>query len=144
MDCPRCRNELRVEKYQGIEVDRCTSCQGMWLEYGELDQLEDTVFDQDELKGSMVYRPLRGDLPCPDCQRPLTAFLYRAYDLELDYCEGEHGVWLDHGEEERVREFMRQRPKDLSRSATAEQAFADFLGRVKSRSFADRIKGWFK
>ena len=144
MDCPRCGNQLRVEQHRGIEVDRCTSCKGVWLDYGELDELEDTVFDQDELKGTTMYRPLQGELLCPKCQRPMTAFLYRAYDLELDYCQGEHGVWLDHGEEERVRELMGQRPKDLARSARAEREFAAFLARVKSRSFADRIKGWFK
>ena len=46
MNCPRCNDELEVENYKGIEVDRCSQCQGMWLDYGELDQLEDVVLDE--------------------------------------------------------------------------------------------------
>jgi ribosomal protein L37AE/L43A len=55
MDCPRCKTALRIEDYRGIEVDRCPQCQGMWLDYGELDQLEDKVLDKDDLKGTLVY-----------------------------------------------------------------------------------------
>ena len=65
MDCPRCGSELKGENYKGIEVDKCVGCEGMWLDYSELDQLEDTVMDADEFKGSMVTRPAEGELPCP-------------------------------------------------------------------------------
>ncbi|MFB3077055.1 MAG: zf-TFIIB domain-containing protein, partial [Lysobacterales bacterium] len=31
MDCPKCGSNLKVTKYKGIEVDKCESCEGMWL-----------------------------------------------------------------------------------------------------------------
>jgi Zn-finger nucleic acid-binding protein len=145
MHCPRCNVELEVEQYKEIEIDRCPNCQGMWLDYPELDQLEDIAFDVDELKGTMVYSPRTSELLCPRCKQPMKAFEYRAYyDLELDFCPGEHGFWLDAGEEKRVLELMRQTEKDLKRKATAEAEWANFLRKAGSKSFFDKVKGLFR
>lgn len=144
MNCPRCNTALLVEDYKGIEIDRCSNCQGMWLDYHEVDQLEDVVLDEDEVKGTMMFRSFRGDLHCPQCQDPMQMFHYRGYDLELDYCPREHGFWLDPGEEKRVLELMEQRTKDLRRSASAEAEWSGLLKRLKSKSFADRMKGLFR
>ena len=144
MNCPRCNSELKVENYKGIEVDRCPQCQGIWLDYGELDQLEDTVLDKDEIKGMMMYSPLKGELPCPKCGVAMQCFNYRAWNLELDFCEQGHGTWLDAGEEKRVLELMEQRIKDLDRKAKAEAEWGDFLRKVGSPSFFDKVKGLFR
>ena len=71
-------------------------------------------------------------------------FRYRHYDLELDFCEAEHGFWLDKGEEKRVLEIMQQRLKDLKRSASAEVEWDKFLSQVNTRSFMDKVKDLFK
>ncbi len=144
MNCPRCNSELKVEDYRGIEVDRCPQCQGMWLDYGELDQLEDLVLDQDEIKGTIIYSPLKGELPCPKCGKPMQRFSYRAYNLELDLCEQGHGTWLDAGEEEKVLEIMEQRIKDLDRKTKAEAEWGDFLNNLRSPSFFSKVKGLFR
>ena len=140
MDCPRCGSELKAEKYQGIEVDKCVSCEGMWLDYSELDQLEDRELDSDELKGSMVTRPVGSEISCPVCQAAMLQFRYRYNELWLDVCEANHGFWLDKGEEKRVLELMEQRVKDLNRSTSAEQDWARLLGRVRSKPFFDKVK----
>ena len=144
MQCPRCLEQLTIKPFKGIEVDRCQSCGGMWLDFEELDHLEDTVLDQDEIKGMLMYRQRSGDLSCPRCQGSLQVFNYRAYDLEIDFCENEHGFWLDAGEERRIRDLMKQRVKDLDQAAGAEMEWAAFLKRFKSRSFTDKLKGMFR
>ena len=144
MKCPRCNIELKTENYKDIEVDRCSQCNGMWLDYGELDQLEDTVLDKDEIKGTMIYSKSQGDLACPKCGETMQRFNYRAYDLELDFCGQGHGTWLDAGEEKRVLELMEQRIKDLNRKAKAEAEWSDFLRKVRSPSFFDKVKGLFR
>ena len=144
MNCPRCKNDLKVEDYRGIEVDRCPQCQGIWLDYGELDQLEDLVLDEDEIKGTMMYSPLKGGLSCPKCDKPMQRFSYRGYNLELDFCEQGHGMWLDAGEEKRVLEIMEQRIKDLNRKAKAEAEWGDFLRKLRSPSFFGKVKGLFR
>ncbi len=39
MLCPSCQNELRISERQGIEIDYCPKCRGIWLDRGELDKL---------------------------------------------------------------------------------------------------------
>ena len=41
MVCPRCGMTMDVEKAEGIEVDVCLSCGGVWLDQGELDKLKE-------------------------------------------------------------------------------------------------------
>jgi len=37
--CPKCREELEVILFRENTVDRCTGCQGVWLDAGELERL---------------------------------------------------------------------------------------------------------
>ncbi len=39
MQCPVCQVELRLAERQGIEIDYCPKCRGVWLDRGELDKL---------------------------------------------------------------------------------------------------------
>jgi Zn-finger nucleic acid-binding protein len=144
MDCPRCSAPLEHESLKGIEVDRCGSCEGLWLDHVELDLLEDTVMDEDERKGTMMYAVRPSDISCPRCAGPMRTFNYRAYNLPIDECEEQHGFWLDSGEEKRVLDLMKQRTKDLKRSASAEDEWGKLLNRLKSKSFSDRMKGLFR
>ena len=39
MKCPKCGHDLKTEDLDGIEIDRCTFCEGVFFDAGELDQL---------------------------------------------------------------------------------------------------------
>ena len=40
MDCPVCKTErLSMMERQGIEIDYCPKCRGVWLDRGELDKI---------------------------------------------------------------------------------------------------------
>jgi acetyl-CoA carboxylase beta subunit len=39
MKCPKCGHELKAQELEGIEVDRCTFCEGFFVDAGELEQL---------------------------------------------------------------------------------------------------------
>ena len=39
MLCPNCRVELKMTDRQGVEVDYCPQCRGVWLDRGELDKI---------------------------------------------------------------------------------------------------------
>ena len=77
----------------------------------------------------------------------MTAFNYRAYDLELDTCEDEHGFWLDVGEEGRVRDIIDERVRGLERSASSEASwdkFLDGLGGGGGGGVWNSITGFFR
>lgn len=39
MACPICRTPLTMSERQGIEIDYCPACRGVWLDRGELDKI---------------------------------------------------------------------------------------------------------
>lgn len=125
MNCPKCKTELTKKYYKGmIEVDSCPACRGMWLDFNELDKLEDVVFDDDARKGSLAHFQSKTNYPCPQCGAALDEFQYRLCDLRLDTCaKNEHGFWLDAGEDERVITLMRRRAADIECKLDAESAW---------------------
>ena len=144
LKCPRDETELIIEHHKGIEVDHCPTCNGRWLDHHELDQLEALAApDEDTRKAMVEYAKRPSDLKCPVCEKQMRAFNYRAYNLEIDTCEDEHGFWLDAGEEGRVHDIMEERVRGLARAASAEEAWGKFLGRVGNRGVWDNIKGMF-
>ena len=39
MQCPKCHETLNMTDRQGIEIDYCPRCRGVWLDRGELDKI---------------------------------------------------------------------------------------------------------
>ena len=116
MNCPRCNVALDGHKYRDLEVDHCPNCRGLWLDFDEMDLLEDSANKEEVLKGTRDYARRPGDLPCPHCDALMDVFNYRAYNLPIEHCPNNHGYWLDKGEEDRVLELMkpaRPRPPPL-------------------------------
>lgn len=47
MKCPTCQSvELVMSERQGVEIDYCPSCRGIWLDRGELDKILDRANSQ--------------------------------------------------------------------------------------------------
>ena len=121
MECPKCGAMLIQKYYKAmLEVDYCPACRGMWLDFDELDKLEDMAFDEDEFKGSLIHREAEVSCKCPVCSGHLVEFQYRLYDLKLDTCPAKHGFWLDAGEDERVLQIMRSQHERMARKTEAE------------------------
>ncbi len=53
MDCPICHVKLQMSDRQGIEIDYCPQCRGIWLDRGELDKL----IERSETSPSYDHRP---------------------------------------------------------------------------------------
>jgi Zn-finger nucleic acid-binding protein len=141
MKCPNCDAELVRKTRDRIEMEICLSCNGMWLSREELAELEDEVFDfGDDEKGSLMLGSAPTTRKCPECGKPMKAFQYRLYDLEMDFCEAQHGYWLEADEDKRVLELMREEEKNLGRKVLAEDRFAAHLRYLRSGSFLDRIR----
>jgi phage FluMu protein Com len=39
MRCPKCGDKLTTLQHQGVMIEECPSCKGMWLDRGELETL---------------------------------------------------------------------------------------------------------
>lgn len=62
MNCPVCNNvNLIMSERQGIEIDYCPQCRGVWLDRGELDKIIErsvVVPTQKNEKPSLAYQAM--------------------------------------------------------------------------------------
>ena len=47
MKCPICDIEMRTADREGVEIDYCSQCRGVWLDRGELEKIIARVESQD-------------------------------------------------------------------------------------------------
>lgn len=106
MKCPKCHTEsFAVFSVQGVAVDRCSSCHGIWFDEQELAQLltEDARQLSPLREGSEKTEldAKRGNCPRDDSS------LLRVYSavnrsVVVDACLQCRGIWLDGGEFEKL------------------------------------------
>ena len=54
MHCPSCLIDLQITERQGIEIDYCPKCRGVWLDRGELDKIIERTVSQITPAGGAV------------------------------------------------------------------------------------------
>jgi uncharacterized protein len=52
MRCPKCGMELQEIRFRDVQVDRCFSCNGTWLDAGELEKL--AKGEEDSVMGAIL------------------------------------------------------------------------------------------
>lgn len=57
MKCPSCNETLSMTERQGIEIDYCPKCRGVWLDKGELDKIIEKSLEQQESGQNQNYNP---------------------------------------------------------------------------------------
>ncbi len=57
MQCPKCQTDLMISDRQGIEIDFCPKCRGVWLDRGELDKITERAARYKERDDDEPRRP---------------------------------------------------------------------------------------
>jgi hypothetical protein len=71
MQCPVCTDKtLVMSERQGIEIDYCPGCRGVWLDRGELDKILERSLRETTPEPSAPPRPV----PSPSYTPPPTAY----------------------------------------------------------------------
>ncbi len=52
MKCPKCNLSLSISDRQGIEIDYCPQCKGIWLDRNELDKIVERSQDTHHKKSA--------------------------------------------------------------------------------------------
>ena len=145
MKCPGGHGDLTGARRDGIEMQTCPKCAGMWLTAPELNTLEDKVFDLgDDEKGTLVFTSEASNRPCPECGKPMRTFNYRLYELELDFCDEGHGYWLEAGEDRQLLNWMKEEEARLKRSGKAQKSWTSLVRNLRSTTLRERLRDLFR
>lgn len=68
MKCPSCVESLLVmSERQGVEIDYCPKCRGVWLDRGELDKIIERSMAELGAAGPAAVQPAYGQAQRGDC-----------------------------------------------------------------------------
>ena len=104
MNCPDCNYPLRQKKIQNVIVDECPKCGGIWFDKDELRQVKDASdsdlnwMDFEIWKHLKKYGAKKSERLCPHCNRQMALLNYENTNVEIDFCIGCQGIWLDKNE----------------------------------------------
>jgi Zn-finger nucleic acid-binding protein len=97
MKCPICEVDLTMSERQGIEIDYCPKCRGVWLDRGELDKIIERSLGQ--VNTQQVNAP-QAITPPPE------SYSNRYGHDEHDHHHSKHGYDDRHGHDQRKRSFF--------------------------------------
>src|SRR3990170_883711 len=94
MDCPVDGTQLAMSERQGIEIDYCPKCRGVWLDRGELDKIIEKSAAQEMQQHAPAPQapqppPHPGYAPAPQAPQP---------PAHPGYAYGERGEYGEYGE----------------------------------------------
>jgi Zn-finger nucleic acid-binding protein len=105
-------------EYQGVEVDRCTGCHGIWFDLREAEQLRarpgsEAIDTGDRARGREMNSV--GKVECPRCHTPMVRMVdSRQSHLWYEACTICNGMFFDAGElTDFTKETVMDRIRDL-------------------------------
>jgi MFS transporter, PAT family, beta-lactamase induction signal transducer AmpG len=102
MRCPKCRADMDQIEFEGTEVDRCTICNGIWFDSGEIEVMRekraavalDTGDASTGKKSNEIDR-----YPCPRCNGSMVRVVDpQQRHIWYETCSSCSGSFLDAGE----------------------------------------------
>ena len=103
LQCPKCKSPMDQVQIERTQVDRCTSCRGLWF-----DALEDQDVRESEAAETLdaasgpAPAPAKGRnsaIDCPRCKSPMIQMVDRlGKRIQYESCPRCHGKFLDAGE----------------------------------------------
>ena len=105
MNCPKCQGALHEMEIEGVKVDFCSPCKGIWFDKDEMAFMAELPADLPE--ADVQQSAVATDFDCPRCNNvKLHAMKFvKAEALIIDRCPACHGIWLDKGELPKVEKI---------------------------------------
>jgi Zn-finger nucleic acid-binding protein len=108
MKCPKCSAAMAKVVHEGIEVDRCDGCHGLWFDILEHEDLKaisgSEVIDSGPAETGRANDAIRA-IRCPACDVPMIRMVVAAQPhISYEACTVCYGVYFDAGEFSDFRE----------------------------------------
>jgi uncharacterized protein len=113
--CAGCEAGMQEFVLDGVTIDRCDRCGGVWLDAGEADDLVKKEPEGKDAMRAVKYELLRKwkvaaseprptERTCPRCDEHLARVNYKDVPgVQVDKCPKDCGLYLDRGELEKIR-----------------------------------------
>lgn len=98
--CPLDLVEMELIILEGLTIDFCPKCFGIWFDFGELQNLLQTDKPSSYLLRKEIDDPCydQQEKKCPTCYKATFKKSFPSNNLHLDLCKSCGGIWLDGGE----------------------------------------------
>lgn len=130
-ECPDCQVRFVRSEMEGVQIEACPTCGGIWFDGGELKALAQK---RPGVLAGLEHRhnpnpeadpaaPRMGARLCPACQVPMREFQFPwAPGVVLNGCDKCHGIWADDGELSRVEAGLARYRREHSAPAAGASA----------------------
>jgi len=124
MKCPVCDLPLSISSRDGVEIDFCPQCRGVWLDRGELDKIIDRVNASTRTASRMPPPPPPPPSSAPQGDRPRPDRSDDRYDRDRDRRDGrDHHYPDDRRYDDRRNDWDRGYDKRKRRRSFLEDIF---------------------
>ncbi|MGI9201152.1 MAG: MFS transporter, partial [Woeseiaceae bacterium] len=102
MRCPKCRSDMVQVAIDGVEIDRCSTCHGLWFDEGELSQMRSkeaaVVLDVGDVATGKQQNEIE-NYRCPRCAGPMNRLVDpQQTHIWFEQCGTCRGSFFDAGE----------------------------------------------
>ena len=102
MNCPKCSSVMETVTFQSIDVDRCTSCRGLWFDFQEEKRLKELQgsesIDTGDPEVGKRFNEV-ANITCPRCAAKMLRMVDpRQHHIWFESCVVCYGVFFDAGE----------------------------------------------
>ena len=124
MKCQLCKGTITPTETNDIEILSCQNCKGFWIKKGELNKLIKHKSGDIEFSSidHHMHKDVHGILKCLFCKdHAMIKVNFIEYsDIILDYCEGCGSFWIDHGEIEKMQNYIKDIEANPGKSSITE------------------------
>jgi uncharacterized protein len=101
LQCPKCSHGMEEVTHEGVTIDRCTNCHGLWFDQDEAHQLKNIqasdALDLGDPKEGWKWDS-KTDINCPRCGKAMEQSADpKQKHIWFEVCP-EHGMFMDAGE----------------------------------------------
>jgi Zn-finger nucleic acid-binding protein len=100
--CPKCTSDLQSIDFNGVEIDRCTGCFGLWFDHLEKDDLQQLKgaehIDIGDVFVGAIYNEVN-HVKCPKCRTEMRHITHHEpFEIKFESCPNCLGKFFDAGE----------------------------------------------
>ncbi len=109
MKCPKCNAAMELVTFEGVTVDRCTACKGIWFDANEQKLLKEKkgseVIDTGDIATGKKMDKIH-NIQCPRCHTPMIRMVdVDQHHIDYEACTVCYGIFLDAGEFKDLKDY---------------------------------------